>query len=351
MSREPAIHPVHDDGRKRTADVVFVHGLGGHYRGTWDPGNGFFWPEHIAREHKDWGVWLLEYPADKTHWWFGGIGRHIDETADQLLVYFRDKGIGERPVAWVTHSLGGLVVKEVLRRAGERPDHRRLVASTQAVVFLATPHAGSGLASWASRLRPLFRPTDIFRDLARGSTPLRTLDGSFRALVNERRGTLDAFSLCEGDRSLGLLKPVSPSSADGGLPEPPKLINADHGGISKPASERAQVILEAQPRLDAALRPAPRPRDVPAAAGQAPEPSFPIWCDRVPVVTKWFTGRDELLGRLAAAAGDGSTRVLTQTVSGLGGVGKTTVAAAFAERQRPLSIWCGGCDQRTRPRW
>ena len=47
-----------------------------------------------------------------------------------------------------------------------------------------------------------------------------------------------------------------------------------------------------------------------------------VWCNRIPVTPELFTGRDELLEQLGTAAGTGTTRVLTQTVSGLGGVGQ-----------------------------
>ena len=64
-----------------------------------------------------------------------------------------------------------------------------------------------------------------------------------------------------------------------------------------------------------------------------------VWSDRVPVVSRWFTGRETLLERLGETTHGGGTRVLTQTVSGLGGVGKTMLAAAFAEsRHHELDV-------------
>ncbi|MEZ5258498.1 MAG: NB-ARC domain-containing protein, partial [Ilumatobacteraceae bacterium] len=50
----------------------------------------------------------------------------------------------------------------------------------------------------------------------------------------------------------------------------------------------------------------------------------------IPPLPRHFVGRDELLAGLLTEL-DGSGRGLTQTMSGLGGVGKTTIAAAFAE--------------------
>lgn len=73
-----------------------------------------------------------------------------------------------------------------------------------------------------------------------------------------------------------------------------------------------------------------------------------LWAPHVPTVTQFFAKRDELLGRLAAH-GSHRTSVLTQTVAGLGGVGKTTLAAALCWEQTEAVdihavglIWDGG---------
>ena len=71
------------------------------------------------------------------------------------------------------------------------------------------------------------------------------------------------------------------------------------------------------------LRLLPRPGDQPPAK---------LWGPQIPAVTEFFAGRDELLGRLAGH-GSRRTSVLTQSMSGLGGVGKTTLAAALCREQ------------------
>ncbi|KAK3987982.1 hypothetical protein QBC44DRAFT_111760 [Cladorrhinum sp. PSN332] len=50
-----------------------------------------------------------------------------------------------RPLVFVAHSLGGLLVKEVLRRsdASNEPEFKSIVLSTRGVIFLGTPHRGS----------------------------------------------------------------------------------------------------------------------------------------------------------------------------------------------------------------
>ena len=61
------------------------------------------------------------------------------------------KGCQNRPIIFVAHSLGGLVVKQALIEAKKHVDSVQLLdvyESSYAVVFFGTPHRGSKLASW-----------------------------------------------------------------------------------------------------------------------------------------------------------------------------------------------------------
>ena len=55
---------------------------------------------------------------------------------------------------------------------------------------------------------------------------------------------------------------------------------------------------------------------------------------RLPRVVAHFTGRDDLLARLDAALSERRAGVITQAISGLGGVGKTQLAAAYVAAHR-----------------
>jgi hypothetical protein len=63
---------------------------------------------------------------------------------DLLYSLEREKPKG-RNVVFVAHSLGGLLVKEVLRRSqhAEEASLRNIIETTKAVIFLGTPHRGS----------------------------------------------------------------------------------------------------------------------------------------------------------------------------------------------------------------
>ncbi|MFN9055660.1 MAG: hypothetical protein ACK5W5_01615, partial [Cyanobacteriota bacterium] len=84
---------------------------------------------------------------------------------------------GSRPVVFIAHSLGGLLVKSVLRLAAESPDapeRRRVVEQTRAVMFVATPHQGSSLATLATAIK-VYLPSVSVRDLRANDAHLNAL--------------------------------------------------------------------------------------------------------------------------------------------------------------------------------
>ncbi|KAK4455149.1 hypothetical protein QBC34DRAFT_108469 [Podospora aff. communis PSN243] len=76
---------------------------------------------------------------------------------DLLYALSRDISPG-RPLVFVAHSLGGIVVKEMLSRSSSSPrgELKDIVKATSAVMFLGTPHRGSpefaGTGDWARSL-------------------------------------------------------------------------------------------------------------------------------------------------------------------------------------------------------
>jgi hypothetical protein len=143
----------HADGTTPQLDVVFVHGLKGDPRDTWqgetENGQRTFWPGWLAQDVQGVAVWSFGYPSTLTDWFSQSLP--IASLAGNLASRLRDKGVGvgNRPVVFVGHSMGGLIVKHMLTDMANHsnPELAQLWPTTYAVMFLGTPHAGSDLAS------------------------------------------------------------------------------------------------------------------------------------------------------------------------------------------------------------
>ncbi len=139
--------PVSNTGRHdRIADVVFMHGLDGDARLTWTtPGEpDGFWPGWLGADPElpDVGIWSVGYDVKSSSW--AGYTMALVLRARNVLDLLAGKEFGKRPIVFVVHSFGGLLVKQMLRTAGDSPDldWEAIAAQTRGVVFLATPHAG-----------------------------------------------------------------------------------------------------------------------------------------------------------------------------------------------------------------
>ncbi len=101
----------------QVADVVFVHGLDGDAMSTWHPKDApaKFWPKWLGGDFPTVGIWSLGYKASSIGW--KGTSMPLSDRAINVLAMLEASGVGERPVIFVTHSLGGLLVKQMLRHA------------------------------------------------------------------------------------------------------------------------------------------------------------------------------------------------------------------------------------------
>src|ERR1035441_4557807 len=138
------------EGAQASGDVIFVHGLDGDARGTWQIGadSKTFWPSWLGEELPQVTVWTLDYEAHALNW--SGPSMPLLDRASSVLDLLAVRIPAPRSLFFIAHSLGGLLVKQMVRRAADRS--LPLARNTRGVVFLATPHSGSQKATWLDRL-------------------------------------------------------------------------------------------------------------------------------------------------------------------------------------------------------
>ena len=196
-------------------DVVFIHGINGHPITTWrvedpnepQPARITPWPKPTAnktKEHvdqtyhayidslsdpekamrdaeaeqaicwpRDWmplylpgsRILTVSYDIALTKW-SASETMPLKRRAAEILTKLRLLGIGEKPVIFVAHSFGGLIVKEMLQESSKMAEYRDILDKTLGIIFFSTPHRGSILAGYANG------PTDY---LFRGSSAVAEL--------------------------------------------------------------------------------------------------------------------------------------------------------------------------------
>ncbi|KAJ7336654.1 Serine active site containing protein 1 [Desmophyllum pertusum] len=260
-SYEDGVYLLHPQGRYSTsidADVVFVHGLRGGPFMTWrqqeekdvKKSGTDCWPKSwLVRDIPNIRVLMVEYDTSLSHW----VSQCPQEPETRSLMYrseeirrkLRKAGIGKRPVIWVVHSMGGLLVKQLLLDAEKNDEFRCMSDNTKGIVFYSTPHLGSALASYSSQARHLLQPSVEVKELCQKSPFLATLHENFLALVQRHPVKLLSFGETVPMKLSWMLQTVlvTNDSADLGVGEFLPL-DVDHVDVCKPSSQTDERYLK-----------------------------------------------------------------------------------------------------------
>ncbi|KAK3347044.1 hypothetical protein B0T25DRAFT_553490 [Lasiosphaeria hispida] len=343
------------DAQHAAADVIFVHGLGGYSWNSWcwehDPE--FFWPAWLQHEHglKHLRVFTFGYNAN-----FRGPDTPLSilDFAKGLLVRMKGYGydgsknerpLGKRPIIFVSHSMGGLVVKKAYI-LGRFDDHySSMITKVHSIFFLSTPHRGSSHASTLNNILSVMIGTSskgYVSELDTNSTSIEDLNEQFRALC----GSLRLVSLYE-TLPTKLVKGVKRLlvDKDTGVLNYPKEISspmdADHHSICKYRSRIddnyilvINLLKQVTRDLAAPLNSPTTPQRTPYKRSRTLESVLGIQENPGEDLEKhmnqclhgtceWFRSR-ESFGRWLSAPDDG-IRLLC--LAGLPGTGKSTLAA------------------------
>ncbi|MDJ0531359.1 MAG: hypothetical protein QNJ70_02485 [Xenococcaceae cyanobacterium MO_207.B15] len=224
------------------ADVVFIHGLGGDWKETWNYSswdyyvkNDLFWSDIFI------SFWSLEYESEPSEWL--GNAMPLSARALNVIATISAREVGQKPLIFIVHSLGGLLVKQMLRHALTiTKEYEHIARNTVGITFLATPHTGSDLAIYSRYLGALFRRSVAVEELERHAPALRELNQWFRNNIEELGIYLLVFY--ETQKTSGLMI-VDPSSADPGINGvTPIPVDANHIDICKPRDTEELVYLK-----------------------------------------------------------------------------------------------------------
>jgi pimeloyl-ACP methyl ester carboxylesterase len=218
--------------------IVFVHGLHGD-RDSWRAANGAYWPDLVKTDthfaYSD--VVVAEYPSPSSNGKMSSV-----QLADTLWNHLRQDHVWEhREVVFLAHSLGGILVEEMLLR------HPSDAARVRFVVSYGTPHEGSAVARVAS----LYDKDPLLNDLsdAADNAFLSHLENRWRSSASVNG--IHRFCAYEGqdtvaeDGFIRYLKPhtrvVGYFSATYGcdVTTPPQEIPADHIRMIKPLNRNS----------------------------------------------------------------------------------------------------------------
>ncbi|XP_015109817.1 protein SERAC1 [Diachasma alloeum] len=179
-------------------------------------------------------LWSLPCPIES-------MRSTLDERSNEFTKKLLAAGVGKRPVVWICHSMGGLLVKRMLVEEWKKGDPHELCKQTKAIFFYSTPHRGSHIAALKRTTQMLVWPSIEVQELREESPKLLKLHEDFLKMLEESEIEIVSFSETKPTPVTALKFPlqfVTPKSADPGVGEFYE-IPQDHLYICKPAHRQS----------------------------------------------------------------------------------------------------------------
>ncbi|KAL4937603.1 hypothetical protein BDV06DRAFT_226801 [Aspergillus oleicola] len=228
-------------------DIVAIHGLNpknkeNHAERTWEASNGKMWlRDFLPKQLPQARILLFGYNSNVS---IQSSSAGVREQAQYLLnrLWLERQGCESRPILFIAHSLGGIVVKEALVQAKLGHTYQSIQTATYGIAFFGTPHRGSHLAKLGETLAKAVRaflrtPNNTFINaLKENDIYANELSANFQQLLEDYKyiNFYETLPL----RSLGII--VEKSSSTLGLPDSRELAVAllgDHESICRYMSE------------------------------------------------------------------------------------------------------------------
>jgi len=158
------------------------------------------------------------------------------ERAKNVLDCLLNKNLGSEPIVFICHSLGGIIVKQLLRIAQHHQNFNCIFRATRSVAFLATPHTGSVAADLLVSFGIASKEA---RQLGVDDPALRDLNDWYREAAVQSQIQTVAFAETQKTAGFPIVKLTDADPGVAGCVVIP--IDANHITITKPANYSDQI--------------------------------------------------------------------------------------------------------------
>ncbi|KFZ13482.1 hypothetical protein V501_03683 [Pseudogymnoascus sp. VKM F-4519 (FW-2642)] len=342
------------EGADPIVDIVALHGLNGHREKTWTAANDVLWlRDLLPTDLPNARIFSWGYNADV----FGGthgidqqhIYDHGRTLISDLCLKRRLTKTQRRPIIFIAHSLGGIVVKSALihsdaARNGALEDHKAIALSTYGIVFMGTPHqGGNGVALGRAiiNIASIFVKADskFIKNLERDSQLLHQQLGQFATISNQFT-TKFAYETLPTPTAFGksmIIVPIGSAMLPGVADAEAVAIMADHrnmvrflsrddNGYEKISGHLLLMMEDAAIKVDHRWETDDEQKRV--VSGKVKKITINMLKD---MSNSYFTGRQEELAKLRQyMTAENSVKRRQAVIWGIGGAGKTEVAVNYA---------------------
>ncbi|RFN43712.1 tetratricopeptide-like helical domain, partial [Fusarium flagelliforme] len=355
-----------------SCSIVAVHGLNGHREKSWTAENGIHWLRNLLPN---------DVPRARILSWGYDANTHAASGTSSLLLYDHARTLvsdltrkrmltkcSQRPIIFIAHSLGGIVVKSALihsdaARQGALLEQRSIKLSTYGILFMGTPHQGGNgvqLGRILANVASVFVATDdrLFKHLERDSEWLLQQLGQYGPISGE---FVTKFAYEEYPTSVALGKkilvvPRASAVVPGQADAEPIVIHADHKNMVKfhsgqdvsyiTVSEHIQIMMVGAEAVIRSRWEAESKAD--DARGNGMPFSLAFSLSEVNEVNQ-FVGRQEELVKMQDILTTSPNRNMV-VIHGLGGIGKTQLTIAFIKQNHThysAVFWMNATDEET----
>ncbi|KAL9103273.1 MAG: hypothetical protein Q9163_001675 [Psora crenata] len=275
---------------------------------------------------------------------------HARSLVSDLCLERRLTNTTRRPIIFVAHSLGGIIVKSALihsdaARKGALEEHRSIKTSTYGIMFMGTPHQGSGSALMGKLLvnvASVFVTADdrLLKHLEDNSEWLQQQLGQYGSISGDfvTKFAYEVYKTPTIMRYSILVVPRESAVVPGAVDAEPIAIHADHLNMVRFMSKEhngyrtvsGHLRIMAESACNVIASRWEEEERINTARINSDEKFSVVFSLSEVIETNHFVARQEELTTMHKTLGGGTARRAV-TLHGLGGIGKTQLAIAYAK--------------------